>query len=58
MDCEEVKVRENCVKMCIEMHSKVNDEQLLFDEILHGLKWGHTNLLTYYFTKRESEARQ
>ncbi|TGZ78514.1 ARM repeat-containing protein [Ascodesmis nigricans] len=58
MVAEEPKIREACVRMCTEMHSKVNDDQRLFDEILHGLKWGHTNLLTYYFTKREGEARQ
>ena len=43
--------------MCIEMHSKLNDDQRLFDDILKGLKSGHQNLLAYYFAKREGEGR-
>lgn len=55
LDDEDAEVRRACVAMCIEMHSKLNDDERLFDEILKGMKSGHQNLLTYYFAKREGE---
>lgn len=57
LEDEDSEVRRSCVTMCIEMHSKLNDDQRLFDDILKGLKSGHQNLLAYYFAKREGEGR-
>lgn len=58
LDDEDAEVRRACVAMCIEMHSKLNNDEKLFDEILRGMKSGHQNLLTYYFSKREGEMRE
>jgi CLIP-associating protein 1/2 len=58
LDDEDAEVRRSCVSMCIEMHSKLGNDERLFDEIFKGLKSGHQNLLTYYFAKREGEMRQ
>jgi CLIP-associating protein 1/2 len=58
LDDEDAEVRRACVSMCIEMHSKLRNDERLFDQILKGMKSGHQNLLTYYFAKREGEARK
>ncbi|KAL7273511.1 suppressor of tub2 mutation [Rhizina undulata] len=58
LDDEDAEVRRACVAMCIEMHSKLNDDERLFDEIFQGMKSGHQNLLTYYFAKREGEQKE
>ncbi|KAI5779218.1 clasp N terminal-domain-containing protein [Geopyxis carbonaria] len=58
LDDEDSEVRRSCVAMCIEVHSKLNDDERLFDDIFKGMKSGHQNLLAYYFAKRESEHKQ
>jgi CLIP-associating protein 1/2 len=55
---DDSEVRRACVAMCIELHSKLNDDERLFDDILKGMKSGHQNLLAYYFAKREGELKQ
>lgn len=51
LEDEDPEVRRSCVTMCIEMHSKLNDDERLFNEVLRGVKSGHQNLLTYYFAR-------
>jgi len=51
MDDEDPEVRRCCVNMCVEMRSKLRDDERLFANYLSGLSEGHRNLLVYYFAR-------
>lgn len=55
LDSQDAEVRKSAVQMCVEMHARIGDMTVLFEEVLEGLPGGHQNLLVYYIKRRERE---